>query len=781
MCEYARRHAPLPLRQIRTVILMFVCLLLLFPGLAAAQSLQGFLEEAEPSELIPGADRFGAVQEDPPGAAVYEGDDRVGYAVLNTDYSRAIGYSSKPLHILVGVDEEGIIRGSKLVQHDEPIVLIGIPEQKIRDFLDQFNGFDATQGTETEQSVDIVSGATVTVLVMEDSVLWAANQVARRLGLGGLEAAGPADTGPSRDIDRDQPVEVKDWATLQEEGAIASREITVAEVNEAFEAMEDHPEAAERPESGPPEDTFIELHTGLVSIPSVGRSLLGERRWANLQEQLEEGEEAIFVAGRGRYSFKGSGYVRGGIFDRIEMSHSGGTTRFHDYHHTRLGQLAAEGAPEFDEVSVFTVPADAQFDPVQPWKLALLVQRETGALSKVFTRFTVAYEPPEHYLTDPPPEPEPEAQAGGAGPAAGPGDGERRLAAGGGATPDRAAGLWKRAWENKTVPIAILAVLLAVVTVIFFFQTWLARRPTLLKWTRYGVLAFVLVWLGWWSNAQLSVVNIFTLTNSVLTGFSWSYFLMDPLVFILWAATAAAMIFWARGAFCGWLCPFGALQELTNHIAQRLGVKQIRVPFEVHERLWPIKYILFLLLFGLALYDLALAERFAEVEPFKTAIILNFVRDWPYVVYALVLLFIGLFIERFFCRYLCPLGAALAIPARLRTFEWLKRWPECGTQCHRCARECPVQSIHPEGHINVNECIYCLHCQELYFDDHRCPHNVTRRLKRERRRALGRRGKQGDSGADTGGEGSSGGAAVHKVGGEGPRSSKQDDPTQENG
>ena len=160
------------------------------------------------------------------------------------------------------------------------------------------------------------------------------------------------------------------------------------------------------------------------------------------------------------------------------------------------------------------------------------------------------------------------------------------------------------------------------------------------------------------------------------------------------------------------------------------------MPWGLHERLWPIKYIIFLGLFGLSLYSVALAEVLAEVEPFKTAIILKFIRDWPFVIYALTLLAAGLFIERFFCRYLCPLGAALAIPGRMRMFEWLKRWPECGTPCQRCANECPVQSIHPEGIINVNECIYCMHCQELYHDDHRCPHMIQVRLKREKREAL---------------------------------------------
>ena len=124
------------------------------------------------------------------------------------------------------------------------------------------------------------------------------------------------------------------------------------------------------------------------------------------------------------------------------------------------------------------------------------------------------------------------------------------------------------------------------------------------------------------------------------------------------------------------------------------------------------------------------------MEPFKTAIVLRFVREWPFVTFAVGLLVANLFIERFFCRYLCPLGAALAIPARLRMFDWLRRYRECGNPCQRCANECPVQCIHPEGHINVNECIYCMNCQMLYHHDHKCPVVIQKRLKRQKREAL---------------------------------------------
>jgi NosR/NirI family nitrous oxide reductase transcriptional regulator len=139
--------------------------------------------------------------------------------------------------------------------------------------------------------------------------------------------------------------------------------------------------------------------------------------------------------------------------------------------------------------------------------------------------------------------------------------------------------------------------------------------------------------------------------------------------------------------------------------------------------------MIFLGLFGVSMVSMPMAETYAEVEPFKTAIILKFIRDWPFVVFALLLLLAGLFIERFYCRYLCPLGAALAIPARTRMFDWLKRYKECGSPCQTCANECPVQAIHPTGEINPNECVNCLHCQVLYQSDAKCP-VIIRQLKR---------------------------------------------------
>jgi NosR/NirI family nitrous oxide reductase transcriptional regulator len=217
---------------------------------------------------------------------------------------------------------------------------------------------------------------------------------------------------------------------------------------------------------------------------------------------------------------------------------------------------------------------------------------------------------------------------------------------------------------------------------------------------------------------------------------------MEPLIFILWSSVAASLLLWGRGAYCGWLCPFGAFQELLNRVAKWCKIPQVKLPWGLHERLWALKYIIFLVLLGFSLHELELAERLAEAEPFKTAIILKFMCEWYFVFFAAALLFIGLFIERFYCRYLCSLGAALAIPGHLRIFQWLRRYKECGTPCQICAKDCMVGAIHPEGNINTNECLYCLHCQVNYFDGHVCPVVIQKDKKRARQAGHGGKSNQ---------------------------------------
>jgi len=91
------------------------------------------------------------------------------------------------------------------------------------------------------------------------------------------------------------------------------------------------------------------------------------------------------------------------------------------------------------------------------------------------------------------------------------------------------------------------------------------------------------------------------------------------------------------------------------------------------------------------------------------------------VFYAGGLLAIGLFSERAYCRFLCPLGGVLALLDRLHLLNLLKRRPECGSPCHLCERGCPVRAIEPTGKIVTSECFQCLDCQVEYYDETRCP------------------------------------------------------------
>ena len=291
--------------------------------------------------------------------------------------------------------------------------------------------------------------------------------------------------------------------------------------------------------------------------------------------------------------------------------------------------------------------------------------------------------------------------------------------------------LWLILWRERPWEIGILSVGLVMLLLILLFQDWLARHPTFLLRVRTAYLLFTLLFIGAYGYAQLSIVNVFTFVGALLSGFQWESFLIDPMMFLLWGFVAVTMLLWGRGVYCGWLCPFGALQELLFRLGARFGIKGRELPTVVHERLLALKYIILLGLFGLSLQSLATAELFAEVEPFKTVFSLRFGREWPFVAYAAMLLLIGLFVRKAFCRYLCPLGAALTFPSRFRIFDWLRRRKECGRPCQTCARECEVQAIRPTGEIVETECHYCLDCQVTYWDDHRCPPLVERRKKSE--------------------------------------------------
>jgi len=616
----------------------------------------------------------------------------LGYAFETNDLARIPAYSGEPVNVLVAIDDKGVYLGAKVLEHHEPIILAGIPEAKLFKFTDQYSGLNVKDrlkvgGNNTEGVVHIdgLSGATVTVMVMNVAIVKAATIVARSLGIisASQEAIQPMGTIYA-DVFKQA-----DWNTLTGDGSIRKLYLNRKTVDEAFIGTAgEHIEEAKPDEK---QDVFAEIYFAQVNIPIIGRNLLGDSEYDYLISILKPGEHAIALLGNG-YSYKGSGYVRGGIFDRIQILQNYEAFAFRDLDHNRVTDIYIDGAPKFKEMSLFIVREHHNFNPAADWQLELLVRRQTGAIDSAFTSFKADYHTLDKYVDRPPlimPEPE--------------------------------LSLTQQVWQEKNVEITILVILLFIVVVSLFFQDILVRHPTFMHNFRHLFLIITVVFIGWSWGGQLSIVNVFTFLQAFMGDFSWDLFLLDPVIFILWGAAAVTMILWGRAVYCGWLCPFGALQELMNIFARYIKIPQFELPWAVHERLWAIKYLILLALFGLSMESLALAEQFAEIEPFKTTFLLKFDRQWPFVLYASALLIINIFNRKFFCRYLCPLGAALSTSNSIRLFSWLRRRPECGQPCKTCAKECEIQAIDPDGVINMRECHYCLDCQVTYFNEEKCP------------------------------------------------------------
>ncbi|PMW81168.1 regulatory protein NosR [Pseudomonas sp. MPR-R2A2] len=688
---------------------LVVMLMLMLATFEAVQAKQyGDIEQQRIEKTFPQTDSVSAPEGRFKVRTLSAAGKVLGYVFQSLDVVDIPAYSGKPINTQVILDTAGAIQDAYVLEHHEPILLIGIPEAKLHGFSARYKGIKVSRRVVVGHSsdpkavtVDAIAGATVTAMVVNEVIMRAAHDVAVSLKL--IEDTGGVARMPA--TVRQDFFEPATWEQLTGNGAIRRLNLTRGQVDAAFKGTD--AEGVENAAADQVDETFIELYTADLNPPTIGRALLGDNQYRLLMQDLKPGEQAIAVLGRGLFCYKGSGYVRGGIFDRVQLRQFGNVISFRDMDHQRLSDVFAKGMPEFTEMSIFIVREPALFDPGSPWSLELLVRRQTGPLSGTFSSFELPYQLPEPYLERPLPSAEELAALEEAG-----------------------RPMWLTIWYQKSFQITVLGSALLLLMAILFLQDSFTRRPRFLHWLRRGYLVFTVVFLGWYALGQLSVVNVLTFAHALFDHFRWELFLTDPLIFMLWVFTAASILLWGRGVFCGWLCPFGALQELINEAARKLRIPQYELPFAVHERLWAIKYIILLLLFGLSLESMSTAELFAEVEPFKTAVTLKFDRQWWFVLYAVALLVINLFTRKVYCRYICPLGAALAIPSKFRLFDWLKRRKDCGTPCQLCAKECEIQAIHPDGRINANECHYCLDCQMTYQSDNKCPPLINKRKKR---------------------------------------------------
>jgi NosR/NirI family transcriptional regulator, nitrous oxide reductase regulator len=680
-------------RRPLSLVVALIALAFASPALAEKGKLRERLTPDVMAVVYPGgAERLGPEEGSPPAIAVYKGDMVVAYIFSTLDIIAAPAYAPIPYDVIAGVEPDGRISGAKVVFHREPYVYHDpVRQPQLDTFLAQEAGMPLAGGVPMLRP-DFVAGATITARLMRAGVHDTARLVlATRVG-------SRAVTVPTLDVDR---FTLKSWNELVTEGLVAHRRLASGEVAAALAKAGTTDATLEVP-LGKPDDLYTEIFFGLLTPAMIGGNVFGVRTYEELRSRVPEAAHVIFMASNGPHDFHGTSHfwkADGYRFNRVRIVQDGRTIGFvhEDYQPLLVG--AAEGLQSQNAAGLFTVPASASFDPVKPWTLELVVNAAGQLPAAVIP---IEYKLPAALILMP--------QA-----------------------PVEAA--WVEAWRDARVNVAILAVLLVVLTAIFAFQAKLSRSRRAHRVIRTGFLLVTLVWLGWTAGAQLSIVNVINYIQAPFRGFDVGVYLAEPLMVMIAAYTVISLAVIGRGVFCGWLCPFGALQELLAQVSRALGVPQWNPSPALEQRLWMGKYIAAAAVLVLALFGGDWAGSATEIEPFKTAIISKFTRAWPYVAYAAILLAVGLFSERAYCRFLCPLGGVLAALDRLHLIDLLKRRPECGNPCHLCERSCPVRAIVPSGKIITAECFQCLDCQVEYYDDKRCPPLVQAARRRDEGKA----------------------------------------------
>jgi hypothetical protein len=428
-----------------------------------------------------------------------------------------------------------------------------------------------------------------------------------------------------------------------------------------------------------------EFYVTLVSVPSIGRNLLAPASWNRLADRLEPRDHALLVAYGGRYGVLSDDFVAGTPPDRLLLKQNGLSIEMRDLD---LDLKSSEPALRGKALRVFRLIGPSGLDLAHPLDLALVVRRAKGIIypERINREFSSQLQLPERFYVAP-------------------------------VSNDKD---WVAVWCQRWAELALLAAGLAVLAVALARQKALTANARRFAWFRQAYLLFTLLFIGWYAQGQLSIVNLTGLMQALRDGRGLAFMLYDPMTVALWCFVLVSLLVWGRGTFCGWLCPFGALQELVGKLAQRLRIPQLTVRRTLDARLKLLKYLVLAAILGSVFISAELTDSLVEAEPFKTAITLNFVRSWPFVLYAGGLLAASAVVYKSFCRYLCPFGAGLAILGRVRLLDWLPRRRECGKPCQTCRHRCEYEAIRPDGGIRYEDCFQCMDCVVIYQSDDLC-------------------------------------------------------------
>ncbi len=617
-----------------------------------------------------------------------------GYVFETEPMAPLPGFSGASINMLVVLDLDGRFLDVKLISHNEPIFVSGLGEAPFHKFFEQYRGHSISDslvvgspyGSGSDGSalvyLDGVTKATASVRIAHESILAAALKVAREK-MGGIASGPPAYPNPDY-------VEDLTWTDLVDQGLVTRTTVSNAAINKEFAGTlwaQDDPEA-----QADPDGTYLDLWVVDVGPQSIARAVLSPGSYEELQDfmAISDTDEPVLLIEAGRHGLITDDFVRNTSPDLISAEQGGFPIAFRDADiyiqlHPDLPEALHDGT-----ALILRTDRRLGFDPTAEWTLKVKAIREHGVFQPEIGSVTIdtTLSTDERFFSRPEViKPRP---------------------------------AWLDALSNRSTDLIVLGVFLTALIAVLGLRLNRLAGHRYFTPIRLGILAFMTAFIGWWGQGQLSIATPLAVIRTAAEGGSFAFLLYDPFSLLIWAITIFGFVLWGRGLFCGWLCPFGALQEFAHHIGRALRLPQIEPSDAWDDRLKWVKYIVLAGLVALIFTAPARLDKAIEVEPFKTAITTFFIREWYYVAYAVGLLLLSMVLFKGFCRYICPLGAVMAIGGLVRGRDWIARRVECGSPCQLCKVKCDYNAIKTTGEIQYSECFQCLDCVTIHDSADQC-------------------------------------------------------------
>ncbi|MEP4198005.1 MAG: 4Fe-4S binding protein [Aliishimia sp.] len=622
------------------------------------------------------------------------GGAEAGYVFETEPMAPLPGFSGAPINMLVVLDLEGRFIDVRLISHNEPIFVSGLGHAPFHKFFEQYRGHSISDSLVVGSPyggggdgsalvyLDGVTKATASVRIAHESVLAATLQIAREK-MSGIATGPPAF--PNLEYEEDLS-----WQDLIDTGIAQRKRVSNADINLAFADTlweDDDPEA-----TADPEGTFLDLWVIDLGPPSIAKAVLSPDGFAELQQfmSISTTDEPVLVVETARHGLVTEDFVRNTAPNLISAEQGGFPIAFRD---SDIFVELNDAVPEaLKDGTALILRTDRRlgFDPSSDWVLQVDALREHGMFQPEIgsVRFEIPHVTPARFFD--------------------------RI------EPIKPSPPWLDALRNRQTDLIILGVFLVGLVALLGMSLNRLAGHRYFTPIRLVILAFVTGFIGWWGQGQLSIATPLAVIRTLKDGGSFAFLLYDPFSLAIWGVTILGFVLWGRGLFCGWLCPFGAIQEFTHHLGRLLRLPQIEPNATWDARLKGLKYLVLAGVVAILFTLPAALDKAIEVEPFKTAITVFFIREWYYVAYAAGLLLLSMVLFKGFCRYLCPLGAVMAIGGILRGRDWIARRTECGSPCQLCKVKCNYGAIKKTGEIQYSECFQCLDCVTIHDDEAQC-------------------------------------------------------------